>query len=511
VSPLPRWVAGALLGLLLAPALFVLHQAVAPGETAALARLARTVLPDSLGRTLFIAVTAAGLAGALGAGAAFLITFFDFPARRPLDTALVLPLVLPPYLVAIVYREMSHRHDWSPPVDSPLAVAVLLALTLYPYVYLLTRASFRRQAAAYIEVGKALGLDRLRIATRALLPLATPGMLLGALLVGVEAVSDFGTASVLGVHTLTTAVHRAWFSMYDGTLAAQLALIAAVVPLLAVAAYALATRGRGFETPTNRPRPPRRSPLTGPWRWAAAVFCALPVALGFAWPLLVLVRWAADAFGRFRLESLSGELLHTLALAGGTTAATLLLGLFLAFTVRPARGPAWSLGALGIVSLNYALPAIVLAISLLVLTGWSYETRLGGWAADSLLLVLLGTTLRFLAFAYFSAENGLLGVSRRVDEALRCVGRHRLHGTLRVLLPLIRGPLLVGGLLVFVITAKELTLSIVLQPFGYGSLALSVFHFADIDLYPPAALYALCLALVVLYPVLSLNRWLGGR
>ncbi|MBK1703010.1 ABC transporter permease [Halochromatium glycolicum] len=511
MSTLRRVLTGLALALFLAPALLLLFRATAPLETAALWRLADTVLPGYVATTVLLAAAAAMLALPIGVGGAWLTTFFEFPGRRLLDSALALPLVLPSYLVAIVYRELSHRFDWSPVVESPPAAAFLLALTLYPYIYMLTQASFRRQTAGYLEAGWTLGVGRWRTTWQILLPLALPAMLLGVLLVVVEVVSDFGTASALGLRTLTIAVHRAWFSQYDQALAAQLALLTALLPLLLVAAYGGLTQGRSFTTLTNRPRSPERQHLSFSLAWLAAAACSLPVLLGFAWPMLWLLAWAAEAIDRFRLRELYGDLLNTLLLGIGTAALTLLLGLFFALTARAADGPHWRLGILSVLSLTYGMPAIALAIALLFLTGWSYQTAGGAWLADTLLLVLLATTLRFTAFASFSIESGLAGVSPRLDDALRCAGRGRLHGLLRVLLPQIRGPLVIAALLVFVITSKELTLSLVLQPFGYGSLALSIFRFAEIDLYPPAALYTLSLVLVLIYPVLSLNRWLGGR
>ena len=58
---------------------------------------------------------------------------------------------------------------------------------------------------------------------------------------------------------------------------------------------------------------------------------------------------------------------------------------------------------------------------------------------------------------------------------------------------------------------KELTLSLTLQPFGYSSLAMSAYHYAKVDAYQQGAVYALCLIMVALYPVLSLHRWFDGR
>lgn len=508
---LQRCLAGALLALFLLPSLFIVYRALVPPEFSSLARMFATVLPGYLGTTLALSLLTGVLVLVFGVAGAFLVTFFRFPGRRFVDVALVLPLVLPAYLVAMVYREMSHRLAWSPAVESMGGAAAILGLTLYPYVYLLARTAFQRQAMGYIEIGKSLGLGRWRIATRALLPLALPAILFGLLLVSVEVISDYGTASILGVHTLTTTVHRVWFELYDPGLAAQLALFTAMLPLLLILAYALLTRGRAFVNPVNRPRPPTRSQLPPRAAWLALLFCLLPVIGGFFWPLAVLLYWAAQAFGRFALDSLYQELGQTLLIAIGTTVTAVLLGLWLSLISRWSHSRAWSLASISIISLGYATPAIVLAVSLLVLTGWSYETAVGGWLANSALLVMVATILRFTGFAYFSTESGLQSIPRQIDESVGCAGRSRFHGVTRLLIPMIRAPLTVGALLVFVMSAKELTLAVVLQPFGFKTLALSIYYFADVDVYQPAAIHALCLALVTLYPVLSINRWLSIR
>ncbi|MBK1630531.1 hypothetical protein CKO31_07185 [Thiohalocapsa halophila] len=495
--------------LCLAPFGFVLVRALGSGDFAALGHLAGTVLPVYVANSALVAGLATLVAIAVGVGGAFLVSFYEFWGRRKLTAALVLPLVLPPYLVAVVYRELSHLVALAPRVDSPLAAALVFALTLYPFVYLLTRAAFLRLAGSQLEAGQSLGIARAEVLRRALLPLAAPGILLGGLLVALEAISDFGSVDALGVRTLTTAIYRIWFSMFDANLAAQVAVIALLLPLMLVGGYALLTRGRGFANPTNRPRPPGRIPLSPRLGALAASACALPVVLGFGLPLLTLLAWAGGAFAVLRLESLYADVASTLLVATATAALTLLLGTWLAIQARAARDHSWSSAPLWVLSLNYAMPSIVLAIALLFLTGWSYTTELGSALADSLVLILLATTLRFAVIAHFSAESGLRSLSLRLDEAVRCTGRGGFHGLVRVLLPQLRGPLTVAGLLVFVMSARDLTLSLVLQPFGYGSLPLSIHHYAELDLYGAASVYALCLALVLLYPVLALERRLA--
>ncbi len=505
-----RILTGSVLALLLVPILIVFHQGFFTTGYSGLEQLSTSLLPGYIANTLLLAALTGSVTLVLGAGSAFFVVFFSFPGRRLLDTALVLPLVLPSYLVAMVYRELSHASPWFPSVESLWGAVGVLAVTLYPYVYLLSRSSFQRQAMHYIEVGQALGLARHQIAIRALLPLSAPAVLLGVLLVIIEVVSDFGTTSILGVRTLTTAVHRIWFDTYDPGLAMQVALLSTLVPLLLVAGYGLMVRRRKFVNPTNRPRQSQAAPLARGWRLPVLLFLSLPVALGFAGPVLVLLGWAAEAFAKFSLASLYQDLFHSLVLSVGTTAGALLLAIWFAVNAR-FQGPGWTLATLMVVSLNYVIPAIVLAVALLYLSGLSYDTTVGAWLADSMLLVAIATTLRYSAFAYFSVESGFKSIPSQIDEAVECAGHRRSRGVLRVLLPMIRNSLLIGGMLVFVLTAKELTLSLVLQPFGFRTLALSIYYFADIEVHGPAAIYTLCLILVVIYPVLSINRWLHLR
>jgi len=49
----------------------------------------------------------------------------------------------------------------------------------------------------------------------------------------------------------------------------------------------------------------------------------------------------------------------------------------------------------------------------------------------------------------------------------------------RVHLPLLRGPLLMGALLVFVDTVKELPLTFALRPFDFDTLAVRVYQYAS--------------------------------
>jgi iron(III) transport system permease protein len=99
----------------------------------------------------------------------------------------------------------------------------MLALVLYPYVYLLARAAFLEQSAAMLEVSRSLGAGPWRRFLTVSLPMARPALIAGVSLVQMEALADYGAVQYFGVSTFTTGLFRVWFGMNDSTAAAQLA------------------------------------------------------------------------------------------------------------------------------------------------------------------------------------------------------------------------------------------------------------------------------------------------
>ena len=142
------------------------------------------MVATTLGLLLLVA---AGTA-VLGTGLAWLVTAYEFPLRWALSWLLVLPLAMPAYILGFVFLS---TFDYAGPVQStmrsllgadtgPLPVrslggaAIVLVLTLYPYVYLLTRAAFLELAPTAYDAARTLGASRARAFRTVLLPLAPP-------------------------------------------------------------------------------------------------------------------------------------------------------------------------------------------------------------------------------------------------------------------------------------------------------------------------------------------------
>nr|WP_258181091.1 iron ABC transporter permease [Burkholderia multivorans] len=496
--------------------------------------LAAFVLPQALANTLLLLAGVGTIVSIVGTGCAWLVTAYDFPGRRTLTWALLLPLAVPTYIVAFAYLDLLHPIGpvqsavrWLLGFDSPrqfrlpdlrsLPGAVfVLGFVLYPYVYLSTRAMFVTQSASLLEAARTLGAGRVATFWRVVMPLARPAIAVGVSLALLETLNDIGASEFLGVQTLTVSVYTTWITRSDLAGAAQIALamLAVVVAMIALERYGR-RRQRYAHGRRMRPLAPRR--LTGAAGCTAAVLGWLPVLLGFGAPAAYLAVETAKRLhqvGGVSAQLLDG-LANTLTIAAAATVATLACGLIVAWAARAQRDSMRAgvarLGA-RIASLGYAVPSTVLAIGLLTPLGAVdrlFGTMLGRdglWLIGSAAALVIAYTVRFLAIAAGNVEAGLARIPPSLEQAARSLGETAAGALRRVHLPLLRPALTTSALLVFVDAMKELPATLLLRPLNFDTLATWLYAEAARGTYEEGAVAALAIVLAGLVPVILLAR-----
>ena len=124
--------------------------------------------------------------------------------------------------------------------------------------------------------------------------------------------------------------------------------------------------------------------------------------------------------------------------------------------------------------------------------------------------MLFGYLTRFLAVSYQPISAGMDRLCGRLDEASQLLGDRRGRTFGRVILPLMRRPLLAAGMLVFVDVLKELPLTMILRPANFETLATKAFGLAKEGRIHEGALPSLAIVLVGIAVLIPLNRWLRG-
>lgn len=483
------------------------------------AHVSRHLLPRALANTLSLAALVGLFSLTLGVGFAWASARFDYPGRRVLDWALVLPLAIPGYVVAFVYVGLMEfggpvQGFWAgltggqlPGPRGLLGASVLLSLVLYPYVYLLARAAFLRQGSAAMDAARSLGHGPVESFFKVVLPMTRPAWVAGLTLAVLESLADFGAVQILGVDTMTTTIYRVWFDLQSLPTAAQLAcgLLGLVAVALLVERLA---RGRArYAERSLRPLP--RRPLGGWAGWGVATAATLVVALGFVVPMLRLLAWTLQARGA--LPRVSEALWNTLALGAIATVLVLALALALVLVARRAPGDRGVSAAAFVGNLGYAVPGTVLAVGVMLLLvsleGWIAQAGWGRVALSSSLVAVLGALCaRFLRVGHGAVESAFSVLRPSVIETARTLGVPAWMRFTRVTLPLLRPGLVAGALLVLVEVMKELPATLMLRPFGWDTLAIRVYAHTAEGLWAQAAWPALLLSLAGLAPVWWLVR-----
>ena len=495
-----------------------------------LLEMSRTVLPDYALTTLWLCLLVAAGVSLLGLSAAVAVTLFEFPGRRLLAWALLLPLAMPAYVVAYAYTDflqysgplqnflrlnLGLQGRVFPEVRSLGGAAWVFTFTLYPYVYLLARTALGERSANLMEAARLLGAPLRRRILAVALPLARPAVAAGVALALMETLADFGVASYFGIQTFSAGIYKAWLAMDNRVAAAQLAaLLLLVVALLLGLERRAQSRlrfgqARGGRSDTLDARPLR---LRAAGIWLAWLVCGAPVLLGFVLPVLFMLRPLLADGHNLPWGPFVGWAINSLRLASISALLAVGLALLLAFNLR--RSPSLPAKlAVQLVGLGYAVPGAVLVVGLLLPVGWLQTIYPHGGLAYYLTATSLGLVwaylVRFSAVALQSVQSAYARIPASLDDSARMLGNPDALLLRRVHWPLLQPSLAAAALLVFVDVMKELPATLVLRPFNSDTLAVVAYQLARDERLGEAALPALALVLVGLLPVLLLNRTLG--
>jgi iron(III) transport system permease protein len=496
--------------------------------------LASTVLPGYVLTTLGLMLGVTFGVLTMGVTSAWLVTMCQFPGRRIFEWALLLPMAVPAYVIAYVYTDLleyagpvqsvlrqlfgwqNAADYWFPEIRSLAGAVAMMSLVLYPYVYLLSRAAFLEQSVGLLDASRTLGCGPWATFFRVSLPMARPSIATGVALALMETLNDVGTVDFFAVHTLTFGIYDVWLNMGNIGGAAQIAMVMLVFVMILLTIERQSRRRHKHYQSSGRLKALPAHRLEGGRAHLAFVACLLPVAAGFIVPLVVLLSNSIRYFDESWTPEFLRYALNSLALSSAAAAAAICVALLLAYGKRLVNSRTVSC-AVSFSSFGYAVPGAVLAIGVIIpLAGFDnaldallrehFGISSGLLFSGTVFALLFAYVVRFLAVALGSVDASLSKVTPAMDMAARTLGHGPMDTFFKVHLPLIRGGVLIGVLVVFVDCMKELPATLILRPFNFDTLATYVYQFASDELIEQASLGALGIVLAGLIPVVVLSR-----
>lgn len=479
------------------------------------------ILPTLLKNTSIIIIFTGGLSILIGTSLAWLVSAYDFPLKRFLNWALILPLAIPPYIAAYTYNgilnytgiiQSTLRNQFGIQVKQAYfdimtlpGTIFIFTLFLYPYVYMITRAFLANQSASLIENARILGSNSFEIFFKVVLPISRGAIIGGVSLVLLEVLNDYGVVQYFGVPTFSTAIFQTWFGMSDLNAAIKLsATLMLIVFIILILERILRGRKKySYASPKIRPLSPIR--LNG---WRAFLVSSYPLiilALGFIIPFLQLVQWMLLTFEKIADPVFLNLIYNSILVAFIGSLMIVTFAVIIANFARIHESLLSNFSA-RVIILGYSIPGAVIAVGIITVFIntdeflFTFYESLGMepmlYLSTSLFMLISAYVIRFLAVGFNAIESGFDKIGNKYTEASRTLGWGVTRTFFKVDLRLIKGAILSGFILSFIEILKELPLTLILRPFNFDTLSTKAFQYASDEQIHEASLASIIIVVV---------------
>ena len=417
--------------------------------------------------TFILLIFSLFLGSIIGTANGWILANCRFYGRRFLRISQLIPLATPSYLLSATLIDIGSINGIR--IYGMLWGVLVMGLTTYPYVFLLSTESFAICGKKQIEACRSLGVGPWNSFFRVALPMAIPAIGAGLALMGMEVINELGAVQLLNIPTISAGIVENWMSQNNPSGAIGLALIALIIVISLIACERiLRRRSRTWSEGLAGGQSPEWE-LKGVRKILAQLLGIIPPLFTLGIPIF----WASLNTDQLRKGFDFDLLIVTVRSLGiGLTAATITVIAALLLSIATRWNQSNLIKSISFLSgTGYAIPGVVLAIALLSFSGHP-------WNFSPFLLLIWGYGDRFLAVAKGGIDAAFERIQPNLDEAATGLGSNWIEVLRKIHLPLLKGPLTVGFLLVFVDTLKELPLTFVLRPFDFDTLSVRIFQYA---------------------------------
>ena len=482
-----------------------------------------------LRNSLFVSALATGFALVIGIPFAFFLSRYDLPGKDVIKTLGTLPLILPTFIGAEAWIMLLGRNGLlantlgrfgleAPTIYGWKGIVLVYTLQFFPYVFLMVSSAVNAIDRSLEEAATSLGASRLRAFFTVTLPLVTPAILSGALVVFYLSIENFGVPILIGedFRVLSVQAYNEFISEMGGnpSMAGALSMILLSLTLLLTVVQKYWTERKTYAiTSVQRTAVKRLSLLPTALIW---VFCAGLVFIAL-FPFLVVVVAAFTKahgpvmyYGQFTLDHFikaftiaPRPILNSFFLATAATLIGIVFGLVVSYLLVRRRGTvSYVLDVLTMLPL--AIAGTVQGIALAVTYNKGLVVLTGTW-----MILVLAYFIRKVPFSIKTTSALLHQIDRNIEDASVNLGVPPFRSFLKVILPVMMPGIIAGAIIMWVTTLAELSSTIVLYYGPWATMTVEIFQRINSGDFGPASAFATVLIVSVLIPLFILHKLLG--
>ncbi len=435
------------------------------------------------------------LAVLIGAPMAYLTSAFTIRGKRLLDTLIIISMLSPPFIGAYSWILLCGRSGVVtkffaenlgielPTIYGFSGILLVLTLKLYPFIYLYVSGALKNIDVSLSEAAESLGCTPVKKVFTIILPLITPTVLAGSLLVFMNALADFGTPMLIGegFTVMPVLIYSEFVSEMGGqaNFAAALAAIMVVITCVIFLGQKYAVNRKSYTMSALRPMKPKDLPVAQ--NLLAHVFIYVLVFLSIIPQITVtytsflntngvvfMPGFSLDSY-RTVFDKLGTAIFNTYVFGLIAIAAIILLGMFIAYLSTRRRSLITSIIDT-FTMFPYIIPGSVLGITLLLAFN-KPPLVLSGSAA----IMIIAYVVRRLPYTLRSSAAILYQISPSVEEASISLGCSPMRTFFKITAIMMLPGVLAGAILSWITVINELSASVILYTGGTRTMSVSIY------------------------------------
>ena len=483
-------------------------------------------LLNSMSVTLCVTV----LAVLIGAPMAYLTSAFKIRGKRMIDILVIVSMLSPPFIGAYSWILLGGRSGLvtkffagfgieTPTIYGFTGILLVLSLKLYPFIYLYVSGALKSIDISLSEAAESLGCDPVKKVFTIILPLITPTVLAGALLVFMNALADFGTPMLIGegFTVMPVLIYSEFVGEMGGqaNFAAALAAIMVVLTCLIFLGQKYVVNKKSFTMSSLRPMKPKDLP---PVQSAFAhvfiyvlVFLSIIPQLTVVYTSFMKVNGVMFAPG-FSLDSyrtifdkLGTAITNTYLFGLAAIVIIVLLGMSIAYLATRRRNLITSIIDT-FTMFPYIIPGSVLGITLLLAFN-KPPLILSGTA----MIIVLAFVVRRLPYTLRSSAAILYQISPSVEEASISLGCSPMKTFFKVTAIMMLPGVMAGAILSWITVINELSASVILYTGGTRTMSVSIYTEVIRASYGTAAALSSILTLTTIVSLFFFFKLTGNK
>ncbi len=446
-----------------------------------------------IGNSFLLGVLVVVLSTVIAAPLAYLFSRTKFAKYKVFDIIFMIPFMTPPYIASMgwilfmqkkgLLQQLLPAAEGCEKVFFSLGGLVLvMSLHVFPFMLTMLKNTMRNIPSSLEEAGAVFGAGFGARVRRIFLPLLSGNYAIGALLVFVKTLSEYGTPATLGkrigFEVFTTEIHRhATVAPIDFGGSATLSSVLVGICLVMWMLQSYITTKKSYHLVSGRGNRMAEQRLGGVATAVAWLYVVLILVIAIGVPYfsvistsLINLRGYGLAPGNFTwghyvelfTENTKGisALKNSVFLAVTSAAICAVLGTMLALSVHRSKSRLRRVVEM-IGLLPEMLPGIVLVIGIMLFWNQIYQVIP---LYNTLGIMVLAYVVLFLPYTVQYVTSSLTQVSDSLTAAGRIFGGSPLYILLHITLPLIKPGIVTGFMMTFIIAFRELVTASLIAP-----------------------------------------------